>query len=81
LVIKATDRSEGREDLGQLQKYKSHVIRVHDYGMFQCCLYISVIPACFLGVRGNRLRHSGSSSSDSLSSVLWAGGRDGPVTC
>lgn len=39
----------------------------------------SIIPVCFLGVRGSRLRRGGSSSSDSLTSVALAGGREGPA--
>jgi hypothetical protein len=45
------------------------------------CSWTAVIPACFLGVGGSRLRRgASSSSSDSLSSSAWADGRDGPAT-
>lgn len=39
----------------------------------------SAKPVCFLGVGGSRLRRSGSSSSESLSSVALAGDREGPA--
>jgi hypothetical protein len=46
---------------------------------FMKCFSAAPLPVCFLGVVGSRLRRNGISSSESLSSVAWAGGRDGPA--
>ena len=51
-----------------------------DVVIMKCCRD-AVIPVCFLGVGGSRLRRGASfSSSDSLSSRARADGRDGPAS-